>query len=62
MQQKGYMQNKDWVTMKFEGAEHNEAAWNERVHIPSKISGGKTRKSINSFHHITSVFYFFIGK
>ena len=31
---KGYRQGEDWVTLKFDGAEHGERAWRERVHIP----------------------------
>ena len=31
---KGYRRGEDWVTLKFEGAEHGERAWRERVHIP----------------------------
>ena len=34
MRQLGYTQGVDWITMKFPGAEHNEAAWRARVHIP----------------------------
>jgi hypothetical protein len=34
MEAKGYTQGKDWRTPKFEGAEHSERAWRERVHIP----------------------------
>jgi predicted alpha/beta superfamily hydrolase len=30
----GYQQGKDWVTHKFPGAEHNEAAWRARVCLP----------------------------
>lgn len=30
----GYTPGLDWVTRKFEGAEHNEAAWRKRIHIP----------------------------
>jgi len=30
----GYIPGKDWLTRKFEGAAHNEASWQERVHIP----------------------------
>ncbi|MBL8046500.1 MAG: alpha/beta hydrolase [Anaerolineales bacterium] len=30
----GYRFGADWLTRKFEGAEHNEAAWRARVHIP----------------------------
>jgi predicted alpha/beta superfamily hydrolase len=34
LRQAGYTQGVDWVTRKFEGADHNEAAWRQRVHIP----------------------------
>lgn len=34
MQQLGYEEGKDWITRKFEGAEHNEPSWRKRVHIP----------------------------
>lgn len=30
----GYRENDNWVTLKFEGAEHSERSWRERVHIP----------------------------
>jgi predicted alpha/beta superfamily hydrolase len=30
----GYCENENWVTLKFEGAEHSERSWRERVHIP----------------------------
>lgn len=30
----GYRFGTDWLTRKFEGAEHTEAAWRARVHIP----------------------------
>lgn len=31
---KGYRQEVDWITRRFEGAEHNEPAWRARVHLP----------------------------
>lgn len=31
---KGYVQDKNWITKKFEGAEHSEKAWRKRVDIP----------------------------
>lgn len=34
MRAAGYRQGVDWLTHKFEGAEHSERAWRERVHIP----------------------------
>ena len=27
----------DWIARKFEGAEHSERAWRERVHIPLRF-------------------------
>jgi predicted alpha/beta superfamily hydrolase len=30
----GYREPKDWVTLKFPGADHNERAWRARVHYP----------------------------
>jgi predicted alpha/beta superfamily hydrolase len=34
LQAKGYVENENWITRKFEGADHNEAAWQARVDIP----------------------------
>lgn len=34
LQAAGYVQGRDWMTQKFEGAEHSEKAWRARVHIP----------------------------
>ena len=34
MQAKGYQPEQDWLTCRFEGAEHNEPAWRARVHLP----------------------------
>lgn len=34
LHKRGYTPEKDWLTRKFPGADHNEAAWQERVHIP----------------------------
>jgi predicted alpha/beta superfamily hydrolase len=30
----GYREGQDWLTLKFEGADHNEGAWSKRVHRP----------------------------
>jgi predicted alpha/beta superfamily hydrolase len=38
---KGYTQGTDWMTLKFEGAEHGERAWRERVHRPLEFLLGK---------------------
>jgi predicted alpha/beta superfamily hydrolase len=37
LQAAGYTRGKDWTTLKFEGAEHNEAAWRARVHAPLRF-------------------------
>ena len=34
MEQAGYTREQNWITRRFEGAEHSERAWRERVHIP----------------------------
>ncbi len=34
MREHGYREGNDWITRRFEGAEHNEAAWKARVEIP----------------------------
>jgi predicted alpha/beta superfamily hydrolase len=33
----GYTPEETWMTRRFEGAEHNEGAWRERVHIPLRF-------------------------
>ncbi len=33
----GYTRDVDWMTLKFEGAEHNEAAWRARVDAPVRF-------------------------
>lgn len=37
MRAKGYVEEKDWVTKKFPGAEHNEAAWQKRMDVVLKF-------------------------
>ena len=34
MKERGYKQNENWITRKFEGAQHDENAWRDRLHIP----------------------------
>jgi len=34
MRAKGYVEGKDWITKKYEGAEHNEASWRKRLDVP----------------------------
>jgi len=37
LRQAGYIENKNWLTCKFEGADHNEKDWRERVEIPLRF-------------------------
>jgi predicted alpha/beta superfamily hydrolase len=37
MQAAGYERGADWITQKFEGAEHSERAWRARVDVPLKF-------------------------
>ncbi|HRD64837.1 MAG TPA: alpha/beta hydrolase-fold protein [Candidatus Competibacter sp.] len=34
MKKAGYVSGRDWLTRKFDGAEHSEWAWRARVHVP----------------------------
>jgi enterochelin esterase-like enzyme len=34
MTRNGFTRGRDWVTEKFEGADHNEVSWRARVHVP----------------------------
>lgn len=38
----GYVENKNWITRKFEGAEHSERSWRLRTHIPLQFLLGQT--------------------
>jgi predicted alpha/beta superfamily hydrolase len=38
---RGFTNTRNWVTMKFEGADHNEASWQQRVHYPLEFLLGK---------------------
>lgn len=33
----GYQPDHDWMTCRYDGADHNEAAWRERVHVPLRF-------------------------
>lgn len=37
MSDAGYLRNENWMTEKFEGADHNERAWQDRIHIPLRF-------------------------
>ncbi|HQO50740.1 MAG TPA: hypothetical protein PK939_09945 [Bacteroidales bacterium] len=34
MKKLGYTEGENWITVKDEGAAHNEEAWRNRVHLP----------------------------
>jgi predicted alpha/beta superfamily hydrolase len=37
----GYVEGQNWITKKFEGAEHSEKAWRQRVDQPLRFLIGK---------------------
>jgi enterochelin esterase-like enzyme len=37
MEARGYMQDVNWITRKYEGEDHNEKYWRARLHIPLKF-------------------------
>lgn len=37
MRRAGFVEGRNWVTLKFGGAEHNETSWRERAHVPLKF-------------------------
>ncbi len=37
MEAAGFERGKNWVTIEFDGHDHNEAAWRERLHVPVKF-------------------------
>jgi predicted alpha/beta superfamily hydrolase len=37
MQAAGYTPGRDWITRKFEGAEHSEKSWRDRLDLPLKF-------------------------
>ena len=37
MRKRGYTASEDWITLRFEGADHSPRAWRERLHIPLKF-------------------------
>ena len=47
LQDAGYEQGKNWLTKKFEGANHNEDAWQDRVHIPLEFLLGDAPINLN---------------
>ncbi len=49
MEDKGFTNGKDWLTLKFEGADHSEKAWQERVHLPLMFFLGKNELINTSF-------------
>jgi predicted alpha/beta superfamily hydrolase len=41
MRRKGYRQGEDWISRKYDGAEHNEAAWRARADGPLRLLLGR---------------------
>ena len=41
IENKGFTRGKNWLTLKFDGADHSEKAWQERVHLPLMFFLGK---------------------
>ncbi|GAJ07817.1 unnamed protein product, partial [marine sediment metagenome] len=37
METRGYEKNINWLTMKYEGAQHHEDDWHARFHIPMEF-------------------------
>ena len=54
MKEKGWKENKNWVTKKFEGHDHSENAWRSRVHIPLLFFFGEKKKNEGSDNHLTN--------
>jgi predicted alpha/beta superfamily hydrolase len=47
MRAAGYTFSKDWLTLKFDGAEHSEHSWRQRVHIPLQfLLNGDFRRNV----------------
>ena len=42
MRERGYREGEDWITRRFDGAEHNEAAWKARLDVPLRFLLGNT--------------------
>mgnify|MGYP003317286405 CR=1 FL=1 len=34
MRKRGFIEGADWITRRFDGADHSPKAWRERLHIP----------------------------
>ena len=43
MRRAGYVEGTDWITRKFQGAEHSERAWRARVDVPLKFLLGSSK-------------------
>ncbi len=50
----GWRQGRSWQTRRFEGAEHNEAAWRDRAEVPLRFllapSSGRTSAHVSGAH------------
>ena len=50
MAKKGYEEGRDWLTRRFEGAAHNEAAWRARIDLPLTFLLQKQGKEDEKFN------------
>ncbi|MAV24516.1 MAG: esterase [Gammaproteobacteria bacterium] len=46
MRDQGYTESQDWMTRRFEGADHSPKSWNARLHVPLKFLLGNTRTTL----------------
>ena len=45
LRKKGYREGEDWITRRFDGADHSMQAWKDRLHIPLKFLLGADKKN-----------------
>ena len=45
LRKKGYREGEDWITRRFDGANHSMQAWKDRLHIPLKFLLGADEKN-----------------
>ena len=45
LQKKGFREGEDWITRRFDGANHSMQAWKDRLHIPLKFLLGADEKN-----------------
>jgi len=42
MRKHGYIEGEDWMTRRFEDADHSPKSWNPRLHVPLKCLLGNS--------------------